>query len=56
MANISTLNTVAAATDAVATDLSGPRGKKPKKRFPAATSFSMARCLSLPPITCFRFT
>ncbi|MDH7807496.1 carbohydrate ABC transporter permease [Agrobacterium tumefaciens] len=33
MANISTLNTVAAATDAVATDLSGPRGKKPKKTF-----------------------
>jgi len=31
--NISTLNTVAAATDAVATDLSGPRGKKPKKTF-----------------------
>jgi glucose/mannose transport system permease protein len=27
------LNTVAAATDAVATDLSGPRGKKPKKTF-----------------------
>ncbi|MGV1925445.1 carbohydrate ABC transporter permease [Agrobacterium tumefaciens] len=33
MANISTLNTVAAATDAVATDLSGRRGKKPKKTF-----------------------
>jgi glucose/mannose transport system permease protein len=33
VANISTLNTVAAATDAVATDLSGPRGKKPKKTF-----------------------
>ncbi|NTD86144.1 ABC transporter permease subunit [Agrobacterium tumefaciens] len=33
MANISTLNTVAAATDAVAADLSGPRGKKPKKTF-----------------------
>ncbi len=33
MANISTLNTVAATTDAVATDLSGPRGKKPKKTF-----------------------
>ncbi|WP_421366736.1 carbohydrate ABC transporter permease [Agrobacterium tumefaciens] len=33
MVNISTLNTVAAATDAVATDLSGPRGKKPKKTF-----------------------
>ncbi|KAA3527275.1 carbohydrate ABC transporter permease [Agrobacterium tumefaciens] len=33
MANISTLNTVAAAIDAVATDLSGPRGKKPKKTF-----------------------
>ncbi|HCV71535.1 MAG TPA: sugar ABC transporter permease [Agrobacterium sp.] len=33
MTNISTLNTVAAATDAVATDLSGPRGKKPKKTF-----------------------
>ena len=33
MANISTLNRVAAATDAVATDLSGPRGKKPKKTF-----------------------
>ncbi|MDZ7928198.1 MAG: carbohydrate ABC transporter permease [Agrobacterium sp.] len=33
MANISTLNTVAAATDAVATDLSGPRGKKPRKTF-----------------------
>nr|WP_153793400.1 MULTISPECIES: carbohydrate ABC transporter permease [Agrobacterium] len=27
------MNTVAAATDAVATDLSGPRGKKPKKTF-----------------------
>ncbi|MEI3804971.1 carbohydrate ABC transporter permease [Agrobacterium sp. CCNWLW32] len=33
MANISTLNTVAAATDAVARDLSGPRGKKPRKTF-----------------------
>jgi len=33
VANISTLNTVAAAIDAVATDLSGPRGKKPKKTF-----------------------
>ncbi|EHH05226.1 carbohydrate ABC transporter permease [Agrobacterium radiobacter] len=33
MANISTLNTVAAATDAVAQDLSGPRGKKPRKTF-----------------------
>ncbi|AYM12755.1 carbohydrate ABC transporter permease [Agrobacterium tumefaciens] len=33
MANISTLNTVAATTDAVATDLSGPCGKKPKKTF-----------------------
>ncbi|MBP2534596.1 carbohydrate ABC transporter permease [Agrobacterium tumefaciens] len=33
MANISTLNTVAAATDAVAHDLSGPRGKKPRKTF-----------------------
>ncbi|KJF69206.1 carbohydrate ABC transporter permease [Rhizobium nepotum] len=33
MANISTLNTVAAATDAVAGALSGPRGKKPRKTF-----------------------
>ncbi|TRA98049.1 MULTISPECIES: carbohydrate ABC transporter permease [Rhizobium/Agrobacterium group] len=33
MANISTLNTVAAATDAVAKDLSGPRGRKPRKTF-----------------------
>jgi glucose/mannose transport system permease protein len=33
VANISTLNTVAAATDAVARDLSGPRGKKPRKTF-----------------------
>jgi glucose/mannose transport system permease protein len=33
VANISTLNTVAAATDAVAQDLSGPRGKKPRKTF-----------------------
>ncbi|WKL23048.1 carbohydrate ABC transporter permease [Agrobacterium tumefaciens] len=33
MANISTLNTVAAATDAVASDLSGPRGRKPRKTF-----------------------
>ncbi|MBB4407437.1 MULTISPECIES: carbohydrate ABC transporter permease [Agrobacterium tumefaciens complex] len=33
MANISTLNTVAAATGAVAQDLSGPRGKKPRKTF-----------------------
>lgn len=31
MANISTLNTVA--TDAVASDLSGPRGRKPRKTF-----------------------
>lgn len=33
MANISTLNTVAAATDAVAQNLSGPRGRKPRKTF-----------------------
>ncbi len=33
MANISTLNTVVAATDAVTKDLSGPRGKKPRKTF-----------------------
>ena len=33
MANISTLNTVAAATNAVASDLSGPRGRKPRKTF-----------------------
>jgi len=33
VANISTLNTVAAATDAVASDLSGPRGRKPRKTF-----------------------
>ncbi|MBO0130405.1 MULTISPECIES: ABC transporter permease subunit [Agrobacterium tumefaciens complex] len=33
MANISTLNTVAVATDAVASDLSGPRGRKPRKTF-----------------------
>ncbi|MGG2477009.1 carbohydrate ABC transporter permease [Rhizobium sp. BR5] len=33
MANISTLNTVAAATDAVTRALSGPRGKKPRKTF-----------------------
>jgi glucose/mannose transport system permease protein len=33
VANISTLNTVAAATGAVAQDLSGPRGKKPRKTF-----------------------
>lgn len=33
MANISTLNTVVAATDAVSNDLSGPRGKKPRKTF-----------------------
>ncbi|AAK90040.2 sugar ABC transporter permease [Agrobacterium tumefaciens] len=33
MANISTLNTVVVATDAVAKDLSGPRGRKPRKTF-----------------------
>ncbi|OAE45826.1 MULTISPECIES: carbohydrate ABC transporter permease [Agrobacterium] len=33
MANISTLNTVVAASDAVADKLSGPRGKKPRKTF-----------------------
>ncbi|RRN66915.1 carbohydrate ABC transporter permease [Agrobacterium deltaense] len=33
MANISTLNTVVAASDAVAQDLSGPRGRKPRKTF-----------------------
>ncbi|MGV1958088.1 carbohydrate ABC transporter permease [Agrobacterium sp. 22-214-1] len=33
MANISTLNTVVAATDAVTKDLSGPRGRKPRKTF-----------------------
>ena len=33
MANISTLNTVVAATDAVGKDLSGPRGRKPRKTF-----------------------
>ncbi|MFF2321810.1 carbohydrate ABC transporter permease [Agrobacterium sp. NPDC058088] len=33
MANISTLNTVVAATDAVTKDLAGPRGKKPRKTF-----------------------
>jgi glucose/mannose transport system permease protein len=33
VANISTLNTVAAATNAVASDLSGPRGRKPRKTF-----------------------
>ncbi|KJF72909.1 MULTISPECIES: carbohydrate ABC transporter permease [Rhizobium/Agrobacterium group] len=33
MANISTLNTGAAATDTVARELSGPRGKKPRKTF-----------------------
>ncbi|WCK04167.1 carbohydrate ABC transporter permease [Agrobacterium tumefaciens] len=33
MANISTLNTVASTTDAVAGDLSGPRGRKPRKTF-----------------------
>ncbi|UXS04922.1 carbohydrate ABC transporter permease [Agrobacterium tumefaciens] len=32
MANISTLNTVAAGVDPVAKQLSGPRGKKPRKR------------------------
>ncbi|MFS8125388.1 carbohydrate ABC transporter permease [Rhizobium sp. BR 250] len=33
MANISTLNTVVAANDAVAKELSGPRGRKPRKTF-----------------------
>ncbi|MFK0204959.1 carbohydrate ABC transporter permease [Agrobacterium sp. NPDC090283] len=33
MANISTLNTVVAATDAVSRELSGPRGRKPRKTF-----------------------
>ncbi|WP_454701990.1 carbohydrate ABC transporter permease [Agrobacterium burrii] len=33
MANISTLNTAVVATDAVAKDLSGPRGRKPRKTF-----------------------
>ncbi|MFK3781230.1 carbohydrate ABC transporter permease [Agrobacterium sp. NPDC089420] len=33
MANISTLNTVVAGSDAVSKELSGPRGKKPKKTF-----------------------
>ncbi|QCL95855.1 carbohydrate ABC transporter permease [Agrobacterium tumefaciens] len=33
MANISTLNTVVAASDAVVQDLSGPRGRKPRKTF-----------------------
>lgn len=33
MANISTLNAVVAATDPVAKDLSGPRGRKPRKTF-----------------------
>ncbi|CUX48705.1 carbohydrate ABC transporter permease [Agrobacterium fabrum] len=33
MANISTLNTVVVATDAVTKDLSGPRGRKPRKTF-----------------------
>lgn len=33
MANISTLNTVVAASDAVAQGLSGPRGRKPRKTF-----------------------
>ncbi|MGP4674213.1 carbohydrate ABC transporter permease [Agrobacterium salinitolerans] len=33
MANISTLNTVVTASDAVAPDLSGPRGRKPRKTF-----------------------
>jgi len=33
VANISTLNTVVVATDAVAKDLSGPRGRKPRKTF-----------------------
>jgi len=33
VANISTLNTVVAASDAVADKLSGPRGKKPRKTF-----------------------
>ena len=33
MANISTLSTVVVATDAVAKDLSGPRGRKPRKTF-----------------------
>jgi len=32
VANISTLNTVAAGVDPVAKQLSGPRGKKPRKR------------------------
>ena len=32
MANISTLNTVAVATDAVSSRLEGPRGRKPRKR------------------------
>ncbi|MQB13374.1 carbohydrate ABC transporter permease [Agrobacterium sp. ICMP 6402] len=33
MANISTLNTVVVATDAVSKELSGPRGRKPRKTF-----------------------
>jgi len=33
VANISTLSTVVVATDAVAKDLSGPRGRKPRKTF-----------------------
>jgi glucose/mannose transport system permease protein len=33
VANISTLNTVVVATDAVTKDLSGPRGRKPRKTF-----------------------
>ncbi|EPR19428.1 MULTISPECIES: carbohydrate ABC transporter permease [Agrobacterium] len=33
MANISTLNTVVATSDVVAQDLSGPRGRKPRKTF-----------------------
>ena len=33
MANISTLNTVVAAADAVSKELSGPRGRKPRKTF-----------------------
>ena len=32
MANISTLNTVAAGADAVSQELGGPRGRKPRKR------------------------
>ncbi|MFN7104505.1 MAG: carbohydrate ABC transporter permease, partial [Pseudorhizobium sp.] len=35
MANISTLNTTGAGFDAVAADVSGPRGRRPKRSFSA---------------------